>query len=378
MKIGIFETEHFEGSYPVIRLFDNGVNKIIIFTNEATFRQFRYLFANDLNRYEWIVQGANESKYHFIRRIYQITRQRKLDLLYLNTISNNFIIYAGMIALLRKTRIVVSLHAINNYFRFKTALSLRRWVRHIGKRALIKVTKEFNVVSDTMVSYLKNKLPAGRIVHNVPGAIFDPRQHQNQAPVIQNSICMVVPGSIDSRRRDYDTVLEFLKHGKHLPVKVILLGAFASSHGDEIKKKCIQYAATHDNLLFYDHNTVDQPEFDRVMNLAHIVFMPSVINTIMVDEISETYGVSICSGNIFDIIKHAKPFLVPRELIIPASLATSAITYNRVQDIIEYIGSLLQEPDRYPALLQQALRNSGEFTIEKVRARNPTLFALPG
>ncbi|AXY74444.1 hypothetical protein D3H65_10850 [Paraflavitalea soli] len=376
MTVGIFETEHFEGSYPVIRLFDNGENQLTIFTNKESYRQFQWLFGNDINRYTWVVQEEKESKYRFVLRMYKEVKRRKIDLLYLNTISHNFIVYAGMISLLRNTRVVVTLHAVNNYFRFKPAFSLRRWVRHIGKRALIKVTKEFNVVSDTMVAYLTALLPAHKKVHNLPGAVFERAALPPTTPVINGQLQLVVPGSIDARRRDYTVVLDLLEQGRHLPLRIVLLGPFVHPHGDAIREKCMRYAADNSNLVFYDNQVVDQPEFDRVMDEAHIVFTPSVIDTIMVDEVMETYGKSICSGNIFDIIKHAKPFITPQALTIPANLASSAIPYNKVSGIIQALELLLQEPARYATLLQEAQRNSEAYTIAQVRARNPMLFAL--
>ncbi|MEI9807412.1 MAG: hypothetical protein WDO16_05755 [Bacteroidota bacterium] len=44
------------------------------------------------------------------------------------------------------------------------------------------------------------------------------------------------------------------------------------------------------------------------MDTAHFVFIPSVIATKICGDIPETYGISKSSGNMFDVIKHAKPF----------------------------------------------------------------------
>lgn len=374
MTVGIFDTEHFEGAYPVIRLFDNGENQITIYTNTTTYRQFQHLFNKDASRYQWVIQEPGESKYRFAMRMYKEVKRRNTALLYLNTISNNFIVYACLIWLLKKTRSVVTLHAVNNYFRFKPTFSLRRWVRHIGKRALINVTPAFNVVSDTMVSYLSDKLPAHKPVYNIPGAVFEEQKCLHTSPPFKEHINLVVPGSIDARRRDYTIVLDLLSQARHLPLHITLLGPFAAPYGDAIREKCIQYAATNNNLRFYDRTVVDQPEFDRVMNEAHIVLAPSVIETVMVDEIAETYGKTICSGNIFDIIKHAKPFITPHELSIPANLTSSAITYRNTTEIVQALELLHEQPARYDALLQQALLNSRAYTVSQIRARNITLF----
>src|SRR4249919_393230 len=175
MKVGIFETTHFEGAYPVIRLFDNGSNDITIFTYEDSYQQFQFLFKDEMNRYKWVVKGRDESKYSFIRRIYSETRSRKLELLYLNTITDNYIFYSWLVSLLKPLRIIITLHSINNYFNHKPAFSIRRIVRTMGKKRLIGAAKEFNVVALTMVNYLKSRLPATKKVHCVPGAVYEGR-----------------------------------------------------------------------------------------------------------------------------------------------------------------------------------------------------------
>ncbi len=375
MRTGIYETEHFEVTYTMIRLCDNGANSIILFTNQPTYRQLRYLLGNDADRYEWILQEEQESKYRFLLRMYRTVKQRNLDTLYLNTINDNFIVHAGQIRMLKNTRVIVTLHAINTFFRFKPTLSLRRWVRHFGKRALIKVTGEFNVISDTMVNYLKGKLPAHKQVHQVPGAVFEEGQPSYPAMAFNNHLVVVVPGSVDHRRRNYDQVFELLEKSQHLPVSVVLLGGFAPGFSQEIKERCIHYAALHNNLSFYDTAVVDQPAFDRIMKEAHLVFLPSVIDTVLVDDIAETYGKSICSGNIGDVIKHAKPLVAPVGLALPATLASSIRTYHSISDIVELLGTLINEPGAYQALLDNALHNSRQYTIDKVRAANPSLFA---
>src|SRR4029077_17722272 len=120
----IFETEHFEGTYPVIKLFDDGNNDIVIFTYEEPFRQFEQLFPENLDRYTWIRKPANQSKYSFIRKIYKETKSKKLDVLYINGITDNFIFYAFMILFLRNVRVILTIHVINSYFEFKWAFSI--------------------------------------------------------------------------------------------------------------------------------------------------------------------------------------------------------------------------------------------------------------
>jgi hypothetical protein len=376
-QVAIFETEHFEGAYPVIRLFDNGQNQITIFSWQQSYRQFQYLFKDDAHRFRWVVKDDNESKYRFIYRMYKEVRRSNIRLFYLNTISNNHIFYTLMIRLLPKVRAVVTLHDINGYFHFKFSFSIRRWIRYIGKRSLIRAVKEFNVVSATMVPYLQSKLPAWKKVYNVPGAVFERMPAECLSPAETGTINVVVPGTIDGRRRNYETVFELLQQCNEagLPVSVTLLGSHYGDYGKMILERCRTYNASYNNLFFYENSSVvDQPEFDRVMNNAHVVFTPSVIDTIIFDGVTETYGLSISSGNLFDVIKHAKPFIIPEALKMPDNMESSCFHYKTAADIFLMLQRILNEPSFYNELSQKALNNSREYTISKVRERNALLF----
>ena len=376
MRIGIFETEHFEGAYPIIKLFDNGKNEITIFTYAKPYRQFQYLFRNDHQRYSWVVKEENESRYQFISRIYKESRKRKIELLYLNTILDNHLFYMWLIRRLRNVRIIVTLHAINNHFYFKPAFSFRRWVRNIGKKQMIRAVKEFNVVSVTMVSYLQSLLPTHKKVYALPGAVFEGRYRQLPAPKNGEPIKLVVPGTVDVRRRNYEAIFELLEqcNAHSLPVSIVLLGGYYGEAGKQVLQKCREYAATHDNLRFYDTDVVDQPEFDRVMDESHFVFIPSVIDTVLSDDIEERYGQSISSGNLFDIIKHAKPFIVPAALDIPGDLEGSAITYTAIQEIVIFFVTVLKDPAVYDEFARKAIVSSQHYTIDEIRKKYPTLF----
>jgi len=378
MQIGIFETDHFEGAYPVIKLFDNGQNEITIFTYENSFRQFEYLFKENVNRYHWVIKRSSESKYQFIYRLYKDSKDKNFDILYLNTIADNHIVYAIMIAGLRNMRIISTLHDINSHFRFIPALRFRRFIRFIGKRCLIKSVTEFNVVSSTMVDYLKKKLPAHKKVHCVPGSVFEEFERPDISLKIQSPIKIVIPGSIDGRRRNYEFVFKLLaKLNEKMKneVLIVLLGGSGSVYGKQIIEKCKSYVLQYQNLQFSENDIVDQPTFDRELDDADFIFIPSVIDTVILDGVPETYGESISSGNIFDVIKHAKPFIIPHQLNIPQNLESSCFKYSDPDEIANFLEAFLKKPDEYFKWKEKALENSRAYTIEKIRFKNPSLFS---
>ncbi|HKP31380.1 MAG TPA: hypothetical protein VJT83_01585 [Chitinophagaceae bacterium] len=371
MNVAIFETEHYEGSYPVIRLFDTGRNNITIFTNEVCHRQFQFLFGTDMNRYTWVVQTSNQTKYDFIYFLGKEVKKRNIDLLWLNTVSNNHIVYATMLASLGNLRTILTIHDINGYFTFVPAFNLKRFVRYIGKRRLIRRVNEFNVVGNAMVNHLKKKLPPEKKVYNIPGCVFEPISYVKNELKDAQAINIVVPGSLDVRRRNYAQVFELLDQlsSKNIKVNVTLLGGFNSEYGQWIKDEINLYTDDADDLTVFWNEIVDQPLFDKTMNEAHFVFLPSVQNTILFDGVTETYGESICSGNIFDVIKHARPAIIPSFLNIPPELESSSLRYFAVEEICE-----LLQATNYEDIAQKAFSNSMHFTAEALRERNPGLF----
>jgi hypothetical protein len=375
MKTGIFETEHFEACYPVIKLFDNGQNEITVFAYEPAWEQLRHLFRDEPKKYQWIVKPEAKSKSIFIRDMYREIKRKKISLLYLNTVSNNFIFYALLVLLLPKTRVILTIHTINSQFEFKPSLSPRRIIRYIGKRILLSVVKEFNVIGMTLVAPLEKKLGKSKKVYCVPGAVFEETNCQQTQPPITHRVNIVIPGTVDGRRRDYEQALAFvcLLEQKQVSATITFLGRFYEEYGTGILKKIKGLKLKHTQLNYYDRETVAQPEFDRVLNDAHLVFIPSVLTTVIEDDVREIYGTTMSSGNLFDVVRHAKPFIVPGPLKIDAFLERSCFRYNNIEDISGFVIMIKSDPAKYNALLEEALQASRNYTIQKIRERNPGL-----
>ncbi|MBO9201673.1 MULTISPECIES: glycosyltransferase family protein [Niastella] len=374
MKTGIFDMEHFEVAYTVAQLFDMPANQLVIFTDAATYQRLQDLFKEDTARYQWEILDRTGGKWRFFSQLYKAAKKHNLDIFYLNTISNNHLLYAWVIGLLRIARVVVTVHDLNCLFRSHPSLQLRQLIHHIGKKALIKRVQEYNVISDTMVGYLKEVTGGSMQVHNVPGAVFDNKQ---ASLTIDNAIHLVVSGTLDKKRRDYKQVFELLKaaEASQLPLHITLLGGHSDEYGKAIIQQAAAFKTTYTRIRYYDEKVVHQDEFDKQLNAAHFIFIPSVINTAICFSIPETYGLTKSSGNMFDVIKHARPFISPQSLRISTTLESSCFRYTSIGHLLQFLQDCMQNKESYQAWQQRALANSKEYTIANVRAKNPTLFA---
>lgn len=371
MKVAIFETHHAEAAYPVIKLFDNGKNKLTIFSYEEAYHYLEQLLQDDIKKFNRIVKKEQQSKISFIRTIFRHTKKQKIELLYLNTISDNFIFYALLILLLRKVRVIVTIHAVNNFFDHHFSIHPRRMIRTLGKKLLIIVTREFNVISTPSVKYLESKLPKGKKVHCVPNAVFEELYIRQTQPLPTECINIVIPGTVEKRRRNYDQVFDLmikLTESK-IPFTITLLGKLYKEYGQEILARSKAWNAQFNNVYYYEDGEINQLEFDRVIATATILFLPLEIETIVDDDIVEICGTSSTSGNITEVIRHAKPFIIPKLMAIDPVLEKACFRYNNPEEIVSFISALQQTPDLYQSLLNASLEASRNFTVNKIRGR---------
>ena len=369
MKVGIFETDHYEGAYPVIKLFDIPSNELVIFTTPATYQRFADLFKDDMKRYTWVILDNTRSRYRFFQQLYIAAKAHRLQLFYINTISNNHLFFAWVLKRLGIPRLVLTLHDINCMFNSEFSLHPRKLAHHLGKKQLIRLIPEFNVVSDTMMNYLAGITGGMKIIHNIPGAVFE---GQHQPVVVEDHLHLVIPGSIDKKRRDYEQVFALLQlaEERKIPLQVTLLGGYTDEYGKTVVQRAAGFKTGTTKITYYRTDVVTQHEFDRQLNAAHFIFIPSVIETAICFDIPETYGVTKSSGNIFDVIKHAKPFIVPQALQVPATLESSCYRYTSVASLLDWAVTLLQQPTVYAHWQQQSVDNSGFYTIDAVREKN--------
>ena len=259
MNIAIFEREHFEGAFPVIKLFDLPGNAITVITSDDTHRRFLDLFKENSNRYNWRILPVN-SKLSFFTALYKIIREIKPDILYINTISDNHLLYWFVLRMLGIQRTVMTVHDINCLFASRPSLHPRQMIIHLGKKRLVNKVDEFNVVADTMTAYLRTKTKKNS--HNIPGAVFENR-YLTQS--VFGTINIVVPGSLDKKRRDYEQVFDFAAEANklRLSVNIVLLGGYFDDVGKSIAMRAGDLETEYCRIKVYHTAVVDQDEFDR-------------------------------------------------------------------------------------------------------------------
>ncbi|MGZ8553786.1 MAG: hypothetical protein ACXWV8_10295, partial [Chitinophagaceae bacterium] len=266
------------------------------------------------------------------------------------------------------------LHDINGFFDFRPSLSIRRLVRYIGKRRLVKIIPAFNILSETLTARLRSGLPSSKKIYTIPGSFFEPAFFTPKHFSAGDKVSIVIPGSVDTRRRNYELVFDLLHAARQRNnrISITLLGAFKKGYSEEIQKQCDRYLDTHDNLHIYQQAIVDQPEFDKVLRESHFIWIPLHSFSTISDGVEEQYGISTCSGNIADIIRHARPFFAPAQLLLESPLEKSCSRYRTVDDIVNVLEQLT--PGSYNTMQELAQQASLHYTKDKIINANAELF----
>jgi hypothetical protein len=306
--------------------------------------------------------------------MFERLRDISFDIIYFNTIADNFIHYADGIRKLDRNNIFMTLHDINGFFHYTPSLSIRRFIRFFGKQKLIALIPSFNVLSETLIPHLKEKVSSTKKIFNIPGSFFEPEkftriQYQKNEP-----LRITVAGSIDTRRRDYSLVFDLLNiaNAQKINISVTLLGGFSKKYSGQIYSQCLQYIQSNNDLHIYETEIVSQQEFNRVMNDTHFIWMPLQPAAIVTDGTIEQYGTSISSGNTGDVIRYVRPFFAPAHFNIDSALQKSRCTYSSVTGIINVLKNL--DSAEYDRLQNAAFNASMNYTKEKIIAKNPELF----
>jgi len=124
---------------------------------------------------------------------------------------------------------------------------------------------------------------------------------------------IVIPGSVQQQRRDYQHVLRQLAKCKEL-LHVTFLGKAAGAELQWLQRFEQEYSVQV-SVRYYTEK-VPQLEFDNVMRNADVLWCPIQRRTRFFS-VAEEYGRTKMSGNIGDAISYAKPAVFPRWFTSP-------------------------------------------------------------
>ncbi len=365
MKIAIYETVHLDWIIPYAELLAEEDVSVNFITSAMFKNDLESILAQKKLRFTWHFLDPDDTHIDFFKNIHSALKRNHYDLVIFNSIDSRLLIIFIILMLSKPGRILVNLHDINNFFKVKPSLSIRTNIRSIGKKLLMLLADGYIVNAENMKWYMiKNRLTKKPIYWLQP--VYYKPSLTDKKTTFANTI--VVPGSIDQRRRDYHLVLKVIQEMLNLrvPVKWILAGKPVEDYGVKIIEKAKELITYGADISFYKE-VIPENEFQQIIAASSLILSPLVSSTTIHDNISEIYGESKGSGNVYDAIRHAKPLIVPSTITVPKEIVTSCIVYQSKDNLVEQLVKILTDSSIFSGYIQKAERNSQGFSKERIK-----------
>jgi hypothetical protein len=349
MQLIIYETTHHENLPALLDLALSCSRNTVVFLDEMAYGNLQTESSPE-NRWPGVlfIQRTNGvSNRDFIRHLFAFIRQNNTATenihLHLSSLSNNYLFFA--LKLIRRPRIQVSLtvHEINLY-RYLFFRNLRDLTESIAKYYLHRRIRKFRALIPRMKTELEKYFPRAD-TQFIPSRFYTRVQVNAKGTPIK----IVVPGSVESRRRDYDFLIRFAENHLKKPenkfhVELILLGYSGTEYGKNILDRLVGISSDYLKVTYFDH-PVSAAEYERQIHGSKIIWSPITVKTVGSRGQREIYGITKSPGLTADLIQFPKPTLVPAEFQIPFYFEHCMISYEGETDLLGHIARIAGESD---------------------------------
>lgn len=352
-KVGIVElAAHNEVVWAYAKTLLHLTDEITIYTNEFT-RKLLYDL-QDTPQVSWVTQQGESNQSFIANNTSLLNRQ---DVLIFSTILPPDFTFFSTLSLKAKTYYVI--HDANFFFWPKDHFFLRDGLLNATKDYVKQIRYNLKNEGDRNEDFLRSfdglLVPAQSVYdylndkgitskYNIAGvmnfAVNDSIPSVNPASEIQ----IVIPGSVSDKSRDFTpviTALALLKEKLQQKITITILGRAMDHRGQRIIMKLDKLNSSLLVVKTYEE-FIPQQEFDAVMQAAHFLILP--VNKMMkISTIKELNGYTCVSGNINDMIKSARPALVPDYYPVEDSMMNMVVRYNSPSDLADKILDMIEK-----------------------------------
>jgi glycosyltransferase involved in cell wall biosynthesis len=365
MKIAIIDTDHYFYIYTLIRLFEQPGNEIVVYTNPKVYKRCKI---DQVERHglSFIVQDDKESWGDFLKRNADPINEAGYRYVFLCPIYNFYKEHYQFIAQLKTLNILVVFN-LNGWI--DPPLTKLRWFWNSWyKRKIIQKLKWIAI--DEHFHDHAIKLGCKNQILHIPSILYDP-ELISKREAVKNPVKIIIPGSIDKERRDYDVVLDALSIvlKQRQDLEAVLLGDPIAEYGKQIRDKAKKINETYGKEIIKSYNKeYNDAEFLKQIVSGHFLIAP-LLPEFKLDGITEIYGISKSTGSCFDILAYAIPGVFPSWLSVNTKFNSSILRYTGAEDLSKIILDLIEHPEKIEQLRANAVVNSSYYSVEKVRER---------
>jgi len=214
-NIAILETHfHVKFLYTMMRICNIKDTNVIVFTTKKIYSRIEtYLY--DKSKYEIILKDDNEGLSSFLKRVEKICNEKKIDILFVNTIQMSSINISPYIKFRPKTKMIITIHVVNHWLKARFAIGVKNIARVIDANISIFLIRRYilpkfyaiNVIYSPIKEYIIKNTNYKKQVFTLPFNFYDKTKKVERIKK-ESRIRFILPGLIETYRRNYDLALK--------------------------------------------------------------------------------------------------------------------------------------------------------------------------
>jgi hypothetical protein len=347
----------------LIKFLKNHFNKITLLIQEKDVSHYS-IFEDD-NKIAIILDNGREDK--VVKK--NLDRINEHDILIWDEYYGAFHRIAGL--KFKVNKFIYIIHNCNKYYQCNFCLNYKEIVNNISKKIFLKKIDSFLVMGPNIKEYiLANK--ETRPVFFFPFD-FDDKKYEKEKE--DNSfISIVIPGMVDSKRRNYKSLMRILDNyyekNPNSKIQITFLGKIVTENSEFVANISNKINMKYGKKIIYHRNYIPLRDFEKVLIDADYILSNVYVFNKYTDRI-EIYGTTKESGISFTIYKYEKVGIVPEAQRILTGFNSQLINYRNYNDLFIILENIENGYFNYKNMKGKARENkivfNNEIQVEKNR-----------
>ncbi len=351
IKVGIIELDyHLECLQSSIFLFAKSDVELHVFTKKIFFNELSPICGNINVKWHTPINDNPKVVKNFL--VKQKLLLESMDLVLFNTLESKFKFF---VKFKLSTKVALRIH---NAYTFLDPLgnvewptnifSLYKFISYIFREEILKQRTYWAARFLSEVNYVMfpntniSKYVYGNILNAVEYRLLSPipmayPKNVNTRPKYQSNkaLTVVIPGSVDPKRRNYSEIYEafqILKTRSEKKIKLIFLGRSNLYVANKVRRSFNRICSEKLEVVFFDKR-IPMVEYEKYMYLSDVMLNPIKIET-NYHVFKEIYGKTKISGAVTDIVRYGKPLILPQAYNIDMDLNNCCLTYTNIDELV--------------------------------------------
>ena len=384
--IVLYETTHHENLPALLELCETHFEKVALFLRELSYQN---LCGTEDPARRWpktlfILQKDGCTNRAFIRRLFRfLRRHRSYTHVHLSTLDSNWLLFAFRLAVRRDIRASMTIHAVNEYFTLSFS-GLKAVTESLAKFCLHRRIDHYTLFLPAMAERFRQRLP-GAVTVCIPSRFYRRpagRPRDVEPPFVladDRPFVLVIPGTVDPHRRDYEAVIDFfsgwLSNPKARSLELVILGSSDTGYGAGIIAGLRSLSTDRFHVTAFN-GYVSQRLYEQYYTAADLIWAPLRREKTNSEKSPEVYGQTIASGLTADLQLATTPVLAPDWLQLPEPFQVALLPYSSDREAASRLDRLFEDPAFRERLMEKIDSAFGMLRRENFDAAFRLLMAL--